>query len=265
MLLIKLKLLIFITFAFNVYAKGEALSPLSTQPYSFSAEDVNLDIAFMTPRKLTDNDQFPAFESFFTSVLGSLERIELSDSSQLHQEMFGAKLSGNIYDELLSRVYFLSLAKVEDRALLAYVNDDQFWRIIFITNNFPINERPATFVRAMATLVHEAWHLTPANHHGEASSLHVACPKNDLQGRPIKSTITGDSLEGSLACDDRIDGAYSAQIIFLSNLVHFCTYCSVEVKDAARSLRDTIFSRIVSKPVARLLRVDIASMLYSSM
>ena len=192
--------------------------------------------------------------------LRQLEKLELSESTPLHQSFFGKSLQGkNHLKWLSSRATRISLDPdfCVGGLAAACVDEALFPGRIFVSHPefdaAPIFNSPYSFayesmvqshwITRVALLIHEAKHLNAlirANEPFSMGVLHEKC----------------ESHQASI-CDTSTDSAYGFQAVFLYNVAQYCVNgCTEEDRKNARAAADALRPMLDQK-TWNLIQIDL--------
>jgi hypothetical protein len=183
-----------------------------------------------------------------------LERIELVHRTPLYASLIGESSPRHLmrkvsrwvsrfsYSQTLAG-YFLAIA---DRSGNESPERGQvFLYPLLFSHNVPM-------IKRVSTLVHEARHFELPY----SRTHHAACPARSVNGTPLISLATFQSLEGKHGCDHSGVGAYGTEYVFLTNIAMFCESSSSEVRRVAGDEAEIIIHRIVDRDEQRRLLDD---------
>ncbi len=180
--------------------------------------------------------------------LQKLIEIQGSQSTPLHDKIFGGGIDGELYAKFFQRrVSFVSYrASLSSIFIAAFIPSTRE----MVVSNKSLN---VPWVLRMGVLIHEARH---ADGYG-----HAKCPSPylDENGEAIRSTWTGATLQGKALCDRTAVGSYGTEIVFYRNIERYCTNCTVEDSKVAGQEADRLMLRIISPNGKKELEDDLNS------
>lgn len=170
--------------------------------------------------------------------LSALEALQFSRVSPLHSSVFGDANGHSLVKYITNRTrefQVTTLPKgVEARAADGILQVDESYL-------------KKSQVLRWYTLIHES------THNEISTPDHVLCPNNGVfvfNNVAYNLKSPRNTLPGSLACDDKVFGAYGIGYIFTQSILESCLNCSKEMKGEALQVGLTYGLLRISEPVS---------------
>jgi hypothetical protein len=179
--------------------------------------------------------------------------IEGSETSRLHQEIFGEVGGANYKKFFESRVTDIGLHGCGSANAVACVIPFLGHTRIWLTENYTKFSHPQ--IAKMMIVFHEARHTEKQN--GYWSHADCPTPFVDKNGQEIKSIWTGATLAGEPACDETPFGSYGSSMILLKNVSKFCSNCTEKVRSDAGLYADDQYKRITDEDARNEIWTDL--------
>lgn len=177
--------------------------------------------------------------------------LRLRRSTPLYKRFFGRSLGGQHITEQITKFPAVRFDHFPDsRTSLAEIYPPE-GTLVFTPNFFRFFGKYESKLLVLGIMLHESRHLEePFGEH------HIPCPPEDLAGEPLISRFDGLSLESKISCDNKLNGAYGFEAVFLNNVARFCTTCSSNDKELALRFSKKFLSRIVDQQAYQAISDD---------
>lgn len=181
-----------------------------------------------------------------------LDLIQGSNSSQLHQRVFGpGSLNGQKYREYIAKhTKYVTFENSLHGGAAALAADGKGGMIV--TGQFIALRSRMSSIERSIMFMHEA-------RHNEGYGIEVRCPTpfHDRNGNKRVSYYGKIPLEGQYACDDRPDGPNGLEIIVLKNIEKYCDTCPLEQRKLLGKVANDLMERIISPSARKVLMDDL--------
>ena len=188
-----------------------------------------------------NNSMPPAFQTILKGDFLYLTEMQGAEASPAHKEIFHSdKISGAAYCQFIQsnnikRISYDPKMSLGENCYYSIFTDE-----IFVGDQYFHTSR----VQRLSSLFHEASHATVPTH------TYCPSPFLDEKGEIVRGVVSKVDLSGLKACDEKGDGAYGVEAVWLSAVATSCTSCGYDMRQEAALLVPYSLIRILD-PLAR--------------
>lgn len=201
------------------------------------------------------NDMSPALKQQILDDINFVNSISGTNSSGLYKQIFANReINGaDLMAFFEQRIHEFGLDSCGGgTGTMACVNPFFGANTMWITPGYINSNMPQ--IARIATIFHESRH-TEARH---AYWGHARCPVPflDDNGKDIVGIISGNKMQGQMACDNSAFGAYAIEAVFLKNIEKNCVSCGDKMKMDAQLFGDDTIWRVSNLKARQQMRDD---------